>query len=76
MEVSDEQIDAIFGPSPFIARRKIDKSGYEVRQQTNPDWRDVIGTNEDFVHHGDFDSQEAADKAMRRLHVRWVLNGA
>ena len=76
MKLTNAQIDAIFGDSPFIARRKMDKSAYEVVQQTNADWREVIGNNNDFKHHGDFPTAEAARTAMQRLHVRWVLGDA
>ena len=76
MKITDELIDAIFGDSPFVARRKIDKSAYEVVQQTNDDWREVIGTDEDFKHWGDFETFEEAQTMMQRLHVRWVLGDA
>ena len=75
MEITDEQIAAIFGASPFVARRKIDKSGYEVLQQTNEDWLDTVGTDEDFQHCGDFQTEEEAVTVQQRLHVRWVLRG-
>jgi hypothetical protein len=75
MKLTDGQIDAIFGDSPFVARRTMDKSRYEVVQQTNSDWRDVVGTNEDFKHCGYFKTSEKADIARQRMHVRWVLCG-
>ncbi len=71
--LTDEQIEAIFGDSPFIARRKMDKSAYEVVQQTNIDWRDCIGTEDDFKHHGEFATESEARVARQRLHVRWLL---
>ena len=76
MKLTNEQIDAIFGDSPFIARRKMDKSAYEVVQQTNDDWREVIGNDDDFKHHGDFRTADEARAAMQQLHVRWVLGDA
>ena len=73
MDITNEQIDAIFGESPFVARRTIDKTRYEVVQQTNDDWREVIGTDDDFKHHGYYQTHDEATTAQRRLHVRWVL---
>lgn len=76
VKITNEQIDAIFGESPFVARRKIDKSGYEVVEQTNEDWREVIGTDDDFKHWCDFTTFEEAQVIQRRFHVRWVLGVA
>lgn len=73
MNITDEQIDAIFGDSPFIARRTLDKTRYEVVQKTNADWRETIGTDDDFKHLGYYQTQDEATTAQRRLHVRWVL---
>lgn len=73
IDLTDEQIDAIFGRSPFIARRKMDKSGYEVVQMINADWREAVGVDDDFRHCGDFATDLEALTAKRRLHVRWVL---
>ena len=75
MQITDEQIDAIYDESPFIARRRMDKSGYEVVQMMNDDWREVI-TNDPPKHCGYFATYEDAETAQRRLHVRWVLSDA
>ena len=74
MNITDECISLIFGDSPFIASRTADKQYYEVVQQTNADWREVIGLNEDFSHRGFFQSYEEAKIHQRRLHVRWALS--
>lgn len=74
MDITDEQIDAIFGCSPFVARRTLDKSKYEVIQALNDDWREVI--SDERKHCGYFSSYEDAEAARRRLHVRWVLAAA
>lgn len=74
MKITDEQIDAIFGDSPFVARRTLDKRQYEVIQAENPDWREVI-TNDEPKHHGYFKSYDDAEDVRRRLHTRWVLAG-
>jgi hypothetical protein len=71
IELTDEQIDAFFGPSPFIARRRMDKSCYEVVEQTNEDWRECMRS---VVSHGNYATAEEADIIARRLHVRWVLS--
>jgi hypothetical protein len=70
--ITDQQIDDMFGDSPFIARRKMDKTGYEVVQNTHPDWRTHI-PNDGWVHHGYFASDEDAITHKRRLHVRFIL---
>jgi hypothetical protein len=74
MNITDEQIDAIFGDSPFIARRTIDKRQYEVIEALNDDWREVI-TNDEPRHHGFFRSYDEAETVRRQMHVRWVLRG-
>lgn len=72
--LTDSQIDAIFDDSPFIARRAFDKSCYEVLENTRPDWQTTIGTDADFVHHGNFNTFSDAEIHRRRLHVRRLLN--
>jgi hypothetical protein len=71
MDISDEQIDAIFGDSPYCARRTMDKTRYEVIRQTNADWRDVI--DEDPEHCGFFSTYDEAETVRRRRHVRFVF---
>lgn len=69
MKISTRQIDAIFGPSPFIARRTLDKTRFEVTYEPDERWRKT-GPNK---HHGFFETYEIAEKHQQRLHVRWVL---
>lgn len=70
--LTDEQIDELFNlDSKFIARRAIDKSGYEVVEMMNDDWREVITDAKEV--RGTFDTYEKAEVMQRRLHVRWVL---
>ncbi|MDD5392417.1 MAG: hypothetical protein PHE17_05295 [Thiothrix sp.] len=73
MKISDAQIDAIFGDSPFIAQRTSDKRRHEVVFRQNDDWYDVI-TNDEPEHCGFFESYADAEKVRRRLHTRWVLS--
>lgn len=72
MSLTDDQIDAIFGDSPFIVRRTTDKSRFEVVE--NKLWPDAV--SEVFEHHGYFATHDDAETAQRRLHVRWVLDGS
>jgi hypothetical protein len=72
MNITDEQIDAIFGPSQFIARETMDHSKFEVVENTHPEWRSVI-PSEGWVHHGYFLKAEDAFRKQRQLHVRRVL---
>jgi len=74
MNITDDQIDAIFDDSPFVARRTMDNCQCEVIEALNDDWREVI-TNDEPRHHGYFQSYDEAVTVMRRLHVRWVLRG-
>jgi len=77
MNITDKQIDAIFGDSPFMARDKwesgISEKDYEVVEQQNDDWRVCI-SNDEPKHHGYFDTYEEAKEVRRRLHVRWVFS--
>ena len=70
--MTDEQIDLIFGDSPFLARRTLDKKRYEVVEALNDDWRDAISCDEP-RHHGYFSSFDEAETVRKRLHVRWVI---
>ena len=73
MKLTNKQIDDIFGNSPFIVRLSEDKNKYELVQQENDDWEEVI-TNEPLKHHGYFDTWEKAVITKNRLHARWVLD--
>ncbi len=74
-DITDDQIDAIFDDSPFVARNVLSGGAYEVVQRENADWRELI-TNDEPKHHGYFDTFEEAEIVRRRLHTRWVLSGA
>lgn len=74
MIITDEQIAAIFGDSPFVVRLTLDKRQYEIVQAMNHDWREVI-TNDKPKHYGYYKSHDEAEKVRRRLHTRWVLKG-
>jgi hypothetical protein len=74
-DITDDQIDAIFDDSPFVARNVLSGGAYEVVQRENADWRDLI-TNDEPKHHGYFDTFEEAEIVRRRLHTRWILSGA
>lgn len=71
MKITDQQIDAIFGPSQFSARETIDHSKYEVVENTDPEWRTVIP--HELVHHGFFATAAEARRKQRQLHVRRVM---
>lgn len=73
-DITDEQIDAIFDGWRFVARRTFDKLQYEVVENTDDDPWEALSCGE-WPHHGFFASHEDAERAARRLHVRWVLSG-
>ena len=69
--MGDDLIRACNGESPFIARRTLDKSGYEVVENTHPDWLNCI-PNSGWRHHGYFGSHDEADDHKKRLHATWL----
>jgi hypothetical protein len=71
--ITDEQIDAILGQSPFFVQQKMRGHGYEIVQNTSPEWRTHI-PNDGWVHHGDFETLESAQIHAGRLHVRFILS--
>ena len=74
IQLTDEQIDRIYGPSKFVTRLSTDKSGYEIVEMMNDDWPDVI-TDEQEVR-GRFDTYDEAETVRLRMHVRFVLRDA
>jgi hypothetical protein len=56
--------------SPFVCRRKMDKSAYEIVENTAPEWRTLI-PNEGWVAHGEFPDSERAWKAHAQLVAQW-----
>lgn len=54
--------------TPFICRRKIDKSGYEVARMDNEDWRECISEEQTVVFEGSEDTCEAVFLSVAR---RW-----
>ncbi len=59
------------GETPFIERRKMDKSGYEVVRADNADWREVISSEQTVVFEGTF---EDAREFRARCEFYWRFN--
>jgi hypothetical protein len=56
--------------SPFICRRKMDKSAYEIVENTSPEWRTLI-PNDGWVNHGDFPNAAVAWNTHANLIAQW-----
>lgn len=59
--------------SPFIYRRKLDKSAWEVVSQINEDWDECISN--DIIKICDFKTLEDAEDYWSYCVSRWVVDG-
>jgi hypothetical protein len=72
MEATEGMFEALLDDqTPFICRRKMDKSGYEIVEQKNPEWRDVVADPMDVV--AEFYDSEEAWAEHARLEIKWKL---
>jgi hypothetical protein len=60
--------------TPFICRRKMDKSGYEIVEQKNPDWRDVVADPMEVV--AEFYNSDEAWAEHARIEAKWKFHAA
>jgi hypothetical protein len=69
---NEDMFEAMRAETPFVSRRKIDKSGYEVVRADNADWREVIsGEERTVVFEG---SKEDAEEFRDRCEFYWRFN--
>lgn len=73
MEITEEQIQALMGESPFTYRRSSYGNGYEVVELTNEDWKDVIPLDDEIFVRGRYSTHEEARDASERMHIKWVF---
>jgi hypothetical protein len=69
-EPTESMLEAMSGEAPYIWRRKMDKSGYEVVYLgDNPDWRTVIAEPQVTV----FETRDSAEATERceKLQREW-----
>lgn len=72
---SDAMVEAIADDeTPFIRRRKADKSGYEVMELKNDDWREVISNDMERV--GNFATHAESDEFYSRCVARYKFIAA
>jgi hypothetical protein len=68
---TEEMLDAMSqDETPFVCRRKMDKSGYEVVRADNVDWREVISDEQTVVFEGSSDESQAYCRSAT-LHWRY-----
>jgi hypothetical protein len=56
--------------TPYIHRRKMDKSGYEIVRQDNTDWREVI--DDPITVIAEYPTSEEAEHHYDRLVIQWI----
>lgn len=66
---TDAMREAMMGETPYLARRKMDKSGYEVIRQDHPEWRNVIAEPMTVV--AEYSSGDEAEEHCERLAFEW-----
>lgn len=69
IQPTDAMREAMTGQTPYLSRRKMDKSGYEVIRQDHPEWRDVVAEPMTVV--AEYSNGEEAAEHCERLAFEW-----